>query len=125
MRKWAKPPRHLGGPRYICRARAADDDEAALGAHHQFLGIDPVLGGSVTKGMAKLGIVGFTRGIAREFREHEITANCIAPGTIESERDPHLKAKGLRPAQPIRRLGRAQESRVADCCTSRARMPAS
>ena len=41
--------------------------------------------------------------------EHEITANCIGPGTIDVERDPHLKQKKLRPTQPIRRLGKSQE----------------
>jgi 3-oxoacyl-[acyl-carrier protein] reductase len=108
--EWDKSLRvNLGGPRYICRAVLPMMIKQRWGRIINFSGIDPLLGGSVTKGMAKLGIVGFTRGIAREFAEYDITANCIAPGTIESERDPHLKAKTLRPAQPIRRLGKAQE----------------
>ena len=59
--------------------------------------------------MAKLGIVGFTRGLAREFAEHEITANCIGPGTIDVERDPAQKSRSLRPTHPIRRMGKPQE----------------
>ena len=47
--------------------------------------------------------------LAREFAEHEITANTIGPGTIDVERDAFQKTKGLRPAQPLRRLGKPQE----------------
>ena len=46
---------------------------------------------------------------AREFAEHEITANCIGPGTIDVERDAFQKPKGLKPQQPIRRLGKPRE----------------
>ena len=74
-----------------------------------FSGISPFVGSSTGKGMAKLGIVGFTRGLAREFGEHEITANCIGPGTIEVERDAFQKPKPLRATQPIRRMGKPQE----------------
>jgi NAD(P)-dependent dehydrogenase (short-subunit alcohol dehydrogenase family) len=72
-------------------------------------GISSLLGGSTGKGMAKLGIVGFTRGLTKEFAECEITANCIGPGTIEVERDTFQKPKPLRPGQPIRRMGKPQE----------------
>jgi 3-oxoacyl-[acyl-carrier protein] reductase len=108
--EWDKSFRvNLGGPRNICRAVLPLMIKQRWGRIINFSGIDPFLGGSVTKGMAKLGIVGFTRGLAREFAEHEITANCIGPGTIDVERDPHLKTKALRPTQPIRRLGKSQE----------------
>ena len=100
---------NLGGPRNICRAVLPLMTKQRWGRIINFSGVDPFLGGSVTKGMAKLGIVGFTRGLAREFAEHEITANCIGPGTIEVERDAFQKSKLLRPMQPIRRLGKPQE----------------
>jgi NAD(P)-dependent dehydrogenase (short-subunit alcohol dehydrogenase family) len=100
---------NLGGPRNICRAVLPLMVKQGWGRVINFSGIDPFLGGSVTKGMAKLGIIGFTRGLAREFAEHAITANCIAPGTIDVERDAALKPKVLRPAQPIRRMGNSQE----------------
>ena len=100
---------NLGGPRNICRAVLPLMIAQRWGRIINFSGVDPFLGASVTKGTSKLGIVGFTRGIAREFAEHEITANCIGPGTIDSERDPALKPKMLRPSQPIRRMGRSEE----------------
>ena len=100
---------NLGGPRNICRAVLPLMIRQRWGRIINFSGIDPFLGASVTKGMAKLGIVGFTRGLAREFAGHEITANCIGPGTIDVERNADLKPKVLRPSQPIRRMGKAQE----------------
>ena len=107
---WEKSFRvNLGGPRNICRAVLPMMMAQRWGRIINFSGIDPFLGGSVTKGMAKLGIVGFTRGIAREFAEHEITANTIGPGTIDVERDPSQKSRNVRPTQPIRRMGRPQE----------------
>ncbi len=100
---------NLGGPRNICKAVIPLMIKQRWGRIINFSGISPFLGGSTGKGMAKLGIVGFTRGLAREFAEHEITANCIGPGTIEVERDAFQKPKGLRPQQPIRRMGKPQE----------------
>jgi NAD(P)-dependent dehydrogenase (short-subunit alcohol dehydrogenase family) len=107
---WEKSFRvNLGGPRNICRAVLPLMIAQRWGRIINFSGIDPFLGASVTKGTSKLGIVGFTRGIAREFAEYEITANTIGPGTIDVERDAALKPKVLRPTQPIRRMGRPEE----------------
>jgi len=100
---------NMTGPRNVCRSVLPLMIKQRWGRILNFSGISPFLGGSVTKGMAKLGIIGFTRGLAREFAEHEITANCIGPGTIDVERDAFQKEKGLRPSQPIRRLGKPQE----------------
>jgi NAD(P)-dependent dehydrogenase (short-subunit alcohol dehydrogenase family) len=100
---------NLGGPRNICRATLPLMIRQKWGRIINFSGIAPYLGASASKAMAKLGIVGFTRGLAREFAQHEITANCIGPGTIDVERDASQKPKGLKDAQPIRRLGKPQE----------------
>ena len=54
-------------------------------------------------------LVATLHAFGRMAAEHEITANCIGPGTIDVERDPNLKAKNLRPTQPIRRMGKSQE----------------
>ena len=100
---------NLGGPRNICRAVLPLMIRQRWGRIINFSGIAPFLGAGVTKAMAKLGIVGFTRGVAREFAGHEITANCIGPGTIDVERDAFQKSRPLRDSQPIRRLGKPQE----------------
>lgn len=100
---------NLSGPRNICRAVLPLMIKQRWGRIISFSGISPYLGTSTSKGMSKLGIVGLTRGLAREYAQHEITANCIAPGTIEVERDAFQKDKPLRPMQPIRRMGKPQE----------------
>ena len=100
---------NLTGPRNICKAVLPLMIEQRWGRIINFSGISPFIGGSVGKGMAKLGIIGFTRGIAREFAEYEVTANCVGPGTIDVERDAFQKPKGVKPGQPIRRLGKPQE----------------
>ena len=100
---------NLTGPRNVCRHVLPMMKEQRWGRIINLSGTSPFLGGSVSKGMAKVGIIGFTRGIAREFAAHEITANCIGPGTIEVERDDFQKPKGLKAGQPIRRLGKPEE----------------
>lgn len=100
---------NLTGPRNICRHVLPLMKEQRWGRVINLSGTSPFLGGSVSKGMAKLGIIGFTRGVAREFAPWEITANCIGPGTIEVERDDFQKPKGLKASQPMRRLGKPGE----------------
>jgi len=61
---------------------------------------------------AKAGLEGFTRGLAMELAEHGITANCIAPGSIDTVRG---STAGARPGNmgasgvPIGRFGRPEE----------------
>lgn len=100
---------NLTGPRNVCRAVVPLMIAQRWGRIINFCGISPYLGSSTTKGMAKLGIVGFTRGLAREFSKYEITANCIGPGSIEVERDAFQKPKPLRDNQPIPRKGEPRE----------------
>ncbi len=101
---------NLTGPFYICRAVLPLMIERKWGRIINLSGISPYMGGGATKAMVKLGIVGFTRGIAREFAPHNITANCVGPGTIgRGERADHESEKRVRPTQPIQRKGRPEE----------------
>ena len=101
---------NLNGPFNVCRNVIPLMIERRWGRIINLSGVAPYLGGGAAKGMVKLGIVGFTRGIAREFAGHNITANCIGPGTIgRSEREAHESERELRPWQPIRRKGRPEE----------------
>ena len=61
-----------------------------------YSGIAPYLGAGAAKAMVKLGIVGYTRGLAREVGKNNITANCIGPGSIDVERDAGLGDVGTR-----------------------------
>jgi 3-oxoacyl-[acyl-carrier protein] reductase len=80
-----------------------------------FAGIAPFLGGPdghpmAAKAMVKLGTIGFTRGVAKEFGEYNITANCMAPGAIGRPVDPTVMQKPLRTTQPIPRKGTPEEA---------------
>ena len=64
---------------------------------------------------SKAGLIGFTQSVAREFASRGITANCIAPGFIEtdmtSELNAELKANILKQI-PLGKFGRAED--IAD-----------
>jgi NAD(P)-dependent dehydrogenase (short-subunit alcohol dehydrogenase family) len=105
---------NLDGPYHTCRAVLPGMMERGWGRIINYSGISAYLGGGATKATAKLGIVGFTRGLAAEFGKHNITVNAIAPGTIEVERDPGLEREAdllghVDPSVPIQRFGRPDE----------------
>jgi 3-oxoacyl-[acyl-carrier protein] reductase len=100
---------NLTGPRNICRAVLPGMIERKWGRIINFSGIAPFLGTGPAKAMVKIGIVGLTRGLAREFAEYNITANCIGPGLFDVERDAFQRDKPLPPTQPIRRPGKPAE----------------
>lgn len=64
--------------------------------------------------VAKHGLVGFTRAIAREFGDRNVRANCIAPGQMDTMRAAGRAAAGAAPSNiPLGRKGDAQEIATA------------
>lgn len=63
----------------------------------------------VNGSVAKHGLVGFTRGIAREFGDRNIRANCIAPGTMNTTRAPGRPPRPEPVNIPLKRYGEAEE----------------
>ncbi len=59
--------------------------------------------------VAKHGLVGFTRGIAREFADRGIRANCIAPGQMDTVRAAGRKARPEDELIPMKRKGAPEE----------------
>jgi len=101
---------NLTGPFHICRNAIPLMMERRWGRIINFSGISPYIGVGAAKSMVKLGIVGFTRGIAREFGEYNITANCIGPGAIKRPYDPLVTPKPLDAGQPLQRYGTPEEA---------------
>jgi 3-oxoacyl-[acyl-carrier protein] reductase len=66
---------------------------------------------------AKTGLVGFTRALAHELAGNNITANCVAPGLIDTERDPNLPLPQHRSVGRtlLGRLGSSAEIAAAVC----------
>ncbi len=59
--------------------------------------------------VAKHGLVGFTRGLAREFGDRNIRANCIAPGQMDTVRAAGRTAGAGEAMIPLGRKGDAEE----------------
>jgi NAD(P)-dependent dehydrogenase (short-subunit alcohol dehydrogenase family) len=94
---------NLDGPYNTCQAVLPNMIERHWGRIINYSGVAPYLGGGAAKAMVKLGIVGFTRGVAREYGHSGVTANCIGPGSIDVERDPDLGEVGGPPTAASRR----------------------
>jgi 3-oxoacyl-[acyl-carrier protein] reductase len=99
---------NLTGPFHICQQVIPLMMEKKYGRNINIAGVTPYIGGPPAKAMVKLGIVGLTRGLAREFGPHNITANCIAPGFIASPMTdvlPDAQKEALLSRIPLARLG--------------------
>jgi 3-oxoacyl-[acyl-carrier protein] reductase len=100
---------NLHGPYFLCKEAVPHMIERRWGRIINFSGISSYLGSYPGKSMVKLGIVGFTRGLAKKYGQYNITANCIGAGYIEVDREESQSEKGVYPHQPIRRGGTLDE----------------
>lgn len=101
---------NLGGPFHVCQNVLPLMMEKRWGRIINIAGISPYLGSGAPKAAVKLGTVGFTRGLAREFGKYNITANCLGPGVIDRPADDEVSEKPLRSGQPIPRKGKPEEA---------------
>jgi len=68
--------------------------------------------GRVHVNASKAGLEGFIRGLAMELAQYNITANCIAPGSIDTVRGPSAggaHGRGMEREIPLGRQGRPEE----------------
>jgi 3-oxoacyl-[acyl-carrier protein] reductase len=73
--------------------------------------------GHVTTSVAKHGLLGLTKTLAREFGPQGVTVNAISPGVIDTSNDPTFVARAQKVAQteiPVRRIGSPEE--IAAMC---------
>ncbi|MEM0986835.1 MAG: 3-oxoacyl-[acyl-carrier-protein] reductase [Pseudomonadota bacterium] len=90
--------------------------------HGRIIGITSIVGVTGNPGQAnycasKAGIIGFTKSIAQEVASRGITANCIAPGFIESpmtDELPETQKEALLGQIPTGRLGQGED--IAAAC---------
>ncbi|MSQ25146.1 MAG: SDR family oxidoreductase [Dehalococcoidia bacterium] len=119
---------NLGGPFHLCQAVLPGMVQHRWGRIVNFSGRGAFEGAPNRAHVmaAKTAIVGLTRGLALEFAPQGITANCIVPGTFETERrkewemgegrtlaNMRLQGALSKPA-PVGRQGRSEE--VASLC---------
>lgn len=68
--------------------------------------------GQANYAAAKAGMIGFTKTLAKEYAGRTITANCVAPGFIETDMTHGLGdvlKEQVQKTIPLKRLGRAEE----------------
>ena len=90
--------------------------------HGRIIGITSIVGVTGNPGQAnycasKAGMIGFTKSLAQEVASRGITANCVAPGFIESPMTdvlPDAQKEALLGQIPTGRLG--QGSDIANAC---------
>ncbi|MFB6309585.1 MAG: beta-ketoacyl-ACP reductase [Salinirussus sp.] len=105
---------HLDGAFHCTQAFFDDLAEADEG---RLVNISSIIGkggnfGQANYATAKAGIFGFTRTIALELAPHGSTANCIAPGFIETQMVTELPERiknQIREDTPLGRLGTPEE----------------
>jgi NAD(P)-dependent dehydrogenase (short-subunit alcohol dehydrogenase family) len=99
---------NLTGPCNVCRSALPFMIERRWGRIITIAGISPFLGLGVAKSAAKMGVIGFTRGLATEFGPYNITANCVSPGRIPREVE-HRGERPLPARQALARKGTAAD----------------
>jgi NAD(P)-dependent dehydrogenase (short-subunit alcohol dehydrogenase family) len=81
-----------------------------------YIGLAGFQGANFADSAIELGLVGLTRGIAREYGRYNITANCIGPAGIETDKENAIP--GLSPGShgPLPRLGKPEEVAFLAVC---------
>jgi 3-oxoacyl-[acyl-carrier protein] reductase len=69
--------------------------------------------GQANYAASKAGLVGAVKSIAQELAKRAITANCVAPGLIETEMVRGVDREALAARIPMRRFGRPEEVAAA------------
>ena len=81
---WAKKIHvDVTGTLMVCQAVLPFMVAKKWGRIINYIGSDGFDGSHITSSTTDLGVVGLTRGIAREYKDYNITANCISVGNIE------------------------------------------
>ncbi len=99
----------LRGAMLVCQAVVPSMVERRWGRVINFAGLAAFNGDDPISSTAELGMIGLTRGIAREYGKFNITANCICPGGVE---DPGAGEGLVYPpsdGDPLPRWGRGGE----------------
>ena len=95
-----------------CKAVLPSMVENRWGRIINYSGIAPFRG-VVGQGTLKMAVEGFTRAVANEYGKHNITANCVGPGSIQVVRTPGQEGspneRSMEMDIPIPRQGTVEE----------------
>jgi 3-oxoacyl-[acyl-carrier protein] reductase len=101
----------LDGAFYLAQACIPSMIENGGGSIVTLAGMQSLSGAAkrIHGSVAKHGLVGFTRGLAREFADRGIRANSVAPGTMATVRAAGRTAPGPDDTIPMKRKGAPEE----------------
>ena len=78
----------MTGSFFLCKEVIPSMIQQQWGRVVNFTGLAAFRGSDPLASTTELGIVGLTRGIAREYGKYNITANCVGPGGVAGEEGP-------------------------------------
>jgi 3-oxoacyl-[acyl-carrier protein] reductase len=99
----------LTGSYFLFKAVLPRMIEQQWGRIINFTGLAALQGSDALASSTEQGMVGMTRGIAREYGKYNITANCIGAGGIETEEAEGGLSYTPGPRDPIARWGKPEE----------------
>lgn len=97
------------GAFFICKAVLPGMIQQRWGRIINHTGLAAFLGTEAPSSATEYGIVGLTRGIAREYGKYNITANCIGPGGVSTEDGVGIIPYSPGNSDPIPRWGKPEE----------------
>ena len=106
----------ITGSFQVCQAVLPQMVRQEWGRIISYSGLAGFRGSDAMTSASELGIIGLTRGIAREYGKYNITANCICPGGVEGagQSHPHSFPPGER--DPLPRWGTPDEVAFLAVC---------
>lgn len=107
---------NLTGSFYVCQAFLPHLIEGGYGRIVNMSSVTAQHGGGVfsktSYAAAKAGVIGLTRGLAREFAAHGITANAVCPGAVDTDirvGSTDEQEKALAASVPLGRVAKREE----------------
>ena len=99
----------LQGSFFICQGILPLLVQNNWGRVINYSGLAAFQGSDAGSSASEFGIIGLTRGIAREYGKHNITANCICPGGTQSPGDTDAPSFPPSDRDPLPRWGKPEE----------------
>ena len=107
---------NLTGSFYVCQAFIPQMIEGGYGRIVNMSSVTAQHGGGVfsktSYAAAKAGVIGLTRGLAREFASYGITSNAVAPGAVDTDirvGSTDEQEAALAASVPLGRVGKREE----------------
>ncbi len=104
------------GTTYVCKEVLPSMIQQQWGRVINYTGLAAFQGTSPPASATELGIVGLTRGIARDYGKHNITSNCIGPGGVETAEELGILSFPPDAGDPLPRWGKSQEASFLAVC---------